>query len=121
MVGLTGSHLLANGLLGTTVVVTGVIIVGLAHGCINAPVVTHVGQSALAGRVGATPVTTTYRFLERGGHIAGPFVVSQLFLFWGQGPHVVGWIGTATVAMGLLFVARKLTPWFRPLQTEMGR
>lgn len=121
MVGLTGSYFLDNGLLSTAVVVTGVILVGLAHGCINAPVVTHVGQSALACRVGANPVTTTYRFLERGGHIAGPFVVSQLFLFWGQGPYVIGWIGTATAAMGLLFVARKLTPRLRSTEAETAR
>jgi MFS family permease len=118
MVGLMGSRLLGDGLLGTSVVVGGVILVGVAHGFINAPVVTHVGQSILANRIGASPVTTTYRFLERGGHIAGPFVVSQLFLMWGQGPHVVAGIGLVTAAVGLFFVAHRFGPWVRPMQSE---
>lgn len=121
LVGLMGSHLLGNGLLSTAVVMVGVILVGIAHGFINAPVVTHVGHSALATRIGATPVTTTYRFLERGGHIAGPFLVSQLFLLWGQGPHILAWIGIVTAAIGLLFIAHRFGPRARPLQPEAAR
>ena len=84
----------------------GTILVGIAHGFINAPVVTHVGQSRLAKRVGAAPVTTSYRFLERGGHVAGPFLLAQFFLFWGQSAQIIMWIGAVTAALGLLFVLR---------------
>jgi len=121
LAGLMGSHLLGNGLLSTAVVMVGVIMVGIAHGFINAPVVTHVGHSALATRIGATPVTTTYRFLERGGHIAGPFLVSQLFLIWGQGPHILAWIGIVTAAIGLLFIVHRFGSWSRPVQAEAAR
>jgi MFS family permease len=105
LIGLMGGSLVGNGALSTAVVIGGVILVGIAHGFINAPVVTHVAQSTLAKRVGANPVTTSYRFLERAGHIAGPFLLAQLFLLWGQEAQVVAWIGIATAAMGLLFVA----------------
>jgi hypothetical protein len=101
-------------------VVTGVVIVGLAHGFINAPVVTHVAHSELAGRIGATPVTATYRFLERVGHIAGPFVVGQLFLVWGQSPQILAWIGVATAALGLLFLAQRTPPGMRAAGPEVA-
>jgi MFS family permease len=121
LVGLMGSYLLGDGLLSTTVAVIGVILVGIAHGFINAPVVTHVAQSALATKIGVTPATTTYRFLERGGHVAGPFLVSLLFIIWGQGPQVLAWIGIVTAAIGLLFVTHKFGPWSRPIQSEAAQ
>ena len=58
----------------TFLLILGVATVGIAHGLINAPVVTHVADSQLAGSVGASSLTATYRFLERLGHIAGPIV-----------------------------------------------
>jgi hypothetical protein len=88
----------------------GVVVIGLAHGFINAPVVTHVAHSDLAARIGANPVTTTYRFLERVGHVAGPLVVGQLFLIWGQSPQILAWIGVATVTLGVLFLVSKAPP-----------
>jgi predicted MFS family arabinose efflux permease len=118
LVGLMGSAAVGTGLLSTVAVVTGVVVVGLSHGFINAPVVTHVAHSELAGQIGATPVTTTYRFLERIGHVAGPFVVGQLFLIWGQSPQVLAWIGVATTALGLLFLINKAPPRVRAVGPE---
>jgi predicted MFS family arabinose efflux permease len=103
MVGLLDPNLFLHGSLQTTAVVAGVVIIGIAHGFINAPVVTHVAHSPLASQIGANPATTAYRFLERTGHIAGPFLVGQAFLMWGQSPRIVTWIGVLTVALGLLF------------------
>jgi MFS family permease len=116
MIGLVGS--VSSAMLSTALVITGVMIVGIAHGFINAPVVTHVGQSNLAGRIGVNPVTTTYRFLERIGHVAGPFLVSQLFLLWGQGPHIVAWIGIATATLGILFIAGNFSARMRLAKSE---
>jgi len=110
LVGLMGSDLVGNGALSTMVVIGGVLTVGIAHGFVNAPVVTHVAHSRLAGQIGATSVTTTYRFLERIGHVAGPFIVGQLFLLWGQTGHVLLWIGVATVTLGLIFLVRTAPP-----------
>jgi hypothetical protein len=118
MVGLLGTPVLPAGWMSTVVVVIGVSLVGIAHGFINAPVVSHVSQSELAKRVGANPVTTAYRFLERGGHVAGPLLLSQFFLLWGQGPHIIGAIGIGTAVLGLLFVAHKLMPRQRSLRAE---
>jgi hypothetical protein len=113
-----GSPLLGNDFMSTVVVVCAVAVVGIAHGFINAPVVTHVGQTSLAGRIGANPTTTAYRFLERGGHIAGPLLLSQLFLLWGQGPHIIGAIGIAVIVLGLTFVVYRLMPRSAQLRGE---
>lgn len=117
LVGLMGSPALGNGVMSTVVVVAGVIIIGLAHGFINAPVVTHVAHSNLALKIGVNPVTTTYRFLERVGHIAGPLLVGQLFLVWGQSPQILAWVGVATATLGVLFIMRKAPP---PRVSAMG-
>jgi hypothetical protein len=101
--------------------IAGTIIVGFAHGFINAPVVTHVGQSELGTRIGAIPVTTSYRFLERAGHIAGPIIIAQVFLFFGQDATVLIWIGAGVACLGLLFVAQHFQPPVRNLPPEAAR
>jgi predicted MFS family arabinose efflux permease len=121
LIGLMGSTLVGNGMMSTSVVIAGVIIVGIAHGFINAPVVTHVAHSPLAGQIGANPVTTTYRFLERTGHVAGPFLVGQFFLIWGQGPQVLIWIGITTAILGLLFLVRSTPPRVGEIGPEIAR
>jgi predicted MFS family arabinose efflux permease len=121
LIGLMGSTLVGNGMLSTSIIIAGVIIVGIAHGFINAPVVTHVAHSALAGQIGANPVTTTYRFLERTGHVAGPFLVGQFFLIWGQGPQVLIWIGIATAVLGLMFLIRTTPPRVGEIGPEIAR
>jgi MFS family permease len=63
--------LIADPLTATIVLIVGVGIVGLAHGLVNAPVITHVARSDLAYSIGETSATAVYRFLERAGHIAG--------------------------------------------------
>ena len=117
LIGLTGWTPLAdqsdNTVLMTLMLITGVAVVGVAHGYINAPVVTHVANSELAATTGETSATAAYRFLERIGNVAGPFVVGQLFIFSGQDPMVVAWIGGAIALLGFLFVIR-----FTPAQAR---
>ena len=88
----------------TFMLIIGVATVGIAHGFINAPVVTHVADSELAAKIGASSLTATYRFLERLGHIAGPIIVGQLFLLWGQNASILAWVGVAILLCGLLFL-----------------
>ena len=107
--GITGRD--DGGLLGTVVLIVGVATVGVAHGFINAPVVTHVADSELASKIGPTSVTATYRFLERIGHVAGPMIVGQMFLFWGQSALNLIWIGVAIALMGVLFLSRSTQQW----------
>jgi MFS family permease len=108
LIGLIDWAPLAAGLYGsyttTLVLLTGVATVGVAHGFVNAPVVTHVADSVLAEQVGASSLTATYRFLERLGHIAGPIIVSQLFLIWGQSALLLTWIGAVIALCGILFL-----------------
>lgn len=91
-------------LLANMATIFGVILVGIAHGFVNAPVVTRVAQSKLAMKIGADSATATYRFLERIGHIAGPILVGQMFLFSGQSAEVVRWVGIAIVVLGIIFI-----------------
>ena len=118
LIGSLDSQLVGNGLLGTAMVVGGVILVGLAHGFINAPIVTHIAHSELAKQIGANSATTTYRFVERIGHIAGPVLVAQLFLIWGQSPHILVGVGIVTAALGLLFLVRIAPPRVTALAGE---
>ena len=108
LTGLIGWQPLGAGPNGSTVVtgvlVAGVATVGIAHGFINAPVVTHIADSKLASTVGASSLTATYRFLERLGHIAGPIIIAQLFLFWGQSALLLSWIGVAVLLCAILFL-----------------
>jgi len=121
MMGFMSPTHLGNGQLGTSVMIAGTILVGFAHGFINAPVVIHVGQSELGMRIGVIPVTTSYRFLERAGHIAGPIIIAQVFLVFGQDATVLVWIGVGITCLGLLFVANNFQPPVRETPSEALR
>jgi MFS family permease len=120
LIGSMDSPLLGNGLFSTIIVVSGVVLVGLAHGFINAPVVTHVAHSKLAKEIGANSLTTTYRFVERIGHVAGPALVVQLFLIWGQSPRILIGMGIVTTVLAFLFLVRSSTPRVRALEPEVA-
>ena len=121
MMGMMSPAFAGNGMLGAAAVIGGTILVGIAHGFINAPVVTHVSHSELGQRIGANPVTTAYRFLERAGHIAGPMLAAQIFLLFGQDATVLIWIGVGIAALGLVFVVNRLQPPIRNMPSEAVR
>lgn len=91
-------------------VIVGVAIVGIAHGFINAPIITHVSEAEPASVLGASAVASIYRFLERIGHSAGPIVVGQLLAYWNQNAIVLAWIGGAIILFGLLFLTKTSQP-----------
>ena len=111
----------ANSTAATLILVSGVAIVGIAHGFINAPVVTHVADLDLASKVGASSLTATYRFLERLGHIAGPIIVAQLFIFGGQSMELLIWIGMGVAILGFLFILPVASNPGNTAKTEMIR
>jgi predicted MFS family arabinose efflux permease len=119
LIGMMDSPLLGNMWINSAVV--GVVLIGLAHGFINAPVVTHVAHSELAKQIGANSVTTTYRFVERIGHVAGPALVAQLFLIWGQVPQILTGIGIVTAALAFLFLVRSSPPRVETVGSEVVR
>jgi predicted MFS family arabinose efflux permease len=91
--------------LGTFLIVVGALMVGVAHGLINAPVVTHVTDTQVASSLGTTNVAAAYRLLERFGHIAGPAIMGQIFLFTGVSWVVLSVIGCVIFLMGALFLS----------------
>jgi MFS family permease len=91
--------------LGTFLIVVGALMVGVAHGLINAPVVTHVTEAEIATKVGTTNVAAAYRLIERIGHIAGPLIMGQIFLFTGVSWVVFSVIGCVIFLMGALFLS----------------
>lgn len=80
----------------------GLFVLGLGHGLINAPVVTHITRTRAADTLGASLTSSTYRMLERVGHVSGPLVVAQLMLVCG-GSTALAWLGGAVLVCGLLF------------------
>lgn len=114
MIGLIDWAPIANGpnsaVLEVAVLVTGVAILGVAHGFINAPVVTHVAESEFAHKTGKSAATATYRFVERLGHVAGPIVVGQLFLLYGQQAEILTWVGSFIALAGIVFIVLSARP-----------
>ena len=76
---------------------------GVAHGFINAPVVTHVAEARVTEKIGLAPSTAIYRFLERLGHVAGPLIVAQFLLLFGMQPSTLLYLALAVVILGLIF------------------
>jgi hypothetical protein len=99
-----------NPQLATGLVIAGVVVLGVAHGFINAPVVTHVAATAAAARIGRSAATATYRFLERVGHVAGPILVGQLLILTGHNPLAIAFVGGAVVLFGVLFLVPVRSP-----------
>lgn len=92
-------------------IISGVFILGIAHGLINAPIVTHTLSSQSVKYVGKTASAATYRFLERIGHVAGPMIVANLLYWMDNSPEALLYIGAAIAIMAILFwipLGRKL-------------
>jgi predicted MFS family arabinose efflux permease len=85
--------------------ILGIGLMGVAHGLVNAPIVTGIGETAAARRLGVESATAAYRFLERIGHILGPLIVGQIFAHWGRTAVSLAWIGVVIVFLALVFIA----------------
>lgn len=86
-------------------VIIGTFLLGLSHGCIHAPVISHITHISLAKKVGPSTTAAFYRFLERLGHVSGPAFAAYLFI--GTDGEMMTrqfiFVGAGIVAMGLLF------------------
>lgn len=96
----------ASSMVATSLIIAGVAIIGIAHGYINAPIVTHVTNSHISQQVGMTSTAAGYRLLERIGHVAGPILVGQLFVVFGVSWIVLGAIGLGIFLLGAIFVSQ---------------
>lgn len=79
------------------------ILAGISNGMSTAPVLTHINKTEVAKRYGSKSISATYTFLERGGHILGPMVVSQLFIFSHQSTLGLALFGLVMIASAGLF------------------
>lgn len=89
--------------LGTFVLIGGMTVLGLSHGFINAPIITHIAGSQVASKIGRASTISLYRFLERIGHVLGPVIVGQMLIFNNHASFTITWIGGATFIFALLF------------------
>ena len=92
----------------TVMVLVGVALLGLAHGCINAPVITYVADSTAARRLGSNGATSLYRVVERVGHVLGPLLAGQLLALAASGPAALRWAGAVILVGGLLFAVPEM-------------
>jgi predicted MFS family arabinose efflux permease len=89
----------------TLLLIVGVSIVGIAHGYVNAPIVTHITNSRLADTVGMTSAAAGYRLLERAGHVIGPIIIGQVFAVFGPSWTVLGSIAVGVFILGAIFAS----------------
>lgn len=85
-------------------VVGGTLLLGLSHGCINAPVITYIADTSAADRLGANGATALYRVVERGGHVLGPVLAGQLLLLSGGGAQAFLWLSGGLLLFLLVFL-----------------
>ena len=102
-------------------IIGGVGLVGVAHGFINAPVVTHVSDSPVSTKVGAASVAATYRLLERVGHVVGPGLMGQMLLMFGQDWSTIFWIAGGVAGLAFLFAATDRSPEKTVMNAEFTR
>lgn len=90
---------------GALAIVGGVLVLGLFHGLIHAPVVSYITRIPGTELVGKSVVAANYRLLERIGHMIGPPVAAALLLAADgslQLMHVI-YLGGGIMAAGLAF------------------
>ena len=96
--------------LGLGTIIASTIVLGLAQGFINAPVVTHVANTKGALALGQSTATSIYRLAERFGHVAGPLVVGQVMLLSGQDPMAIAYVGLAVGLAAMFFLIGRRQP-----------
>jgi MFS family permease len=88
----------------TIMLIVGLLGLGLAHGCTQAPSVTYVTGTDTAQRLGKASATSIYRLYERVGNVTGPVIVSQALALMGGSTVSIVIIGGVIIVFGLLFM-----------------
>jgi MFS family permease len=107
LIGLIGwEQILQSGMayMTTGMLLSGMIILGISHGFIQAPIMTHISNTRTSRRMGKSSATSLYRLIERIGNIGGPLLVGALLVRSNYDAMTVAWIGCAVALFGLLFV-----------------
>ncbi len=82
----------------------GMVLLGLAHGLVHGPVLSHIANLSVARRVGRASLASFYRFAERLGTVAGPAMVAWLFAVNEFRAAAMGQIGVVVIAFAVLFM-----------------
>ncbi len=84
-------------------ILLGIILAGISNGMMSAPIMTHIDKTPVAHQYGNKAVSATYLFLERGGHVVGPMVISFMLLFTYQTTLGIALFGVITLLFSLIF------------------
>lgn len=82
----------------------GLAVVGIGHGFVNAPVITHVAALGAGTPIGSERLAATYRLLERAGHAVGPLIAGQALVMSGGGSQAFVWMAVMVAASAMLFM-----------------
>ncbi|MCL6271448.1 MFS transporter [Sansalvadorimonas sp. 2012CJ34-2] len=102
---------------GALTMLAGVFLLGLSHGGINAPVVSHVTSVVDDKTASQQSTVTFYRFLERFGHVLGPLLVGQILILAASGQQALLWLAIGLMMLALMFylLSRSTQPEDRPV------
>lgn len=81
----------------------GAALLGLAHGCVNAPVVSYVEAARTAGAPRDPAAAALYRVSERIGHVGGPALAAALILHAGDAGRGLVWLAAGVAGAALAF------------------
>ncbi|CAK0738352.1 membrane hypothetical protein [Gammaproteobacteria bacterium] len=84
--------------------ISGIILAGISNGLMSAPIMTHIDKTPVAHSHGNKAVAAIYLFLERGGHMMGPMVISVLLAFTYNTPLGIAIFGIVTICLGSIFL-----------------
>lgn len=85
-------------------ILIGIVLAGISNGMMAAPIMTHIDKTNVADEHGNKTVAASYLFLERGGHVIGPIVISFMLLFTHQTTLGIALFGLITLIMSILFM-----------------
>ena len=87
----------------TLALISGTLLVGISHGFVHAPIITHITQARVSEKLGGTVVASIYRFMERIGHVLGPLIFGKLLLQSADEIGSIYYIAIIVAIFSLLF------------------
>lgn len=87
----------------TILLLAGTLMLGTAHGFILAPVVTRIAECEAGNLPGIHSAVTTYRFIERIGHVLGPIIMGQLLMLTHHSITVATISGVGVLLLALAY------------------
>lgn len=82
----------------------GMFLLGVANGAISSPVVSHIMKTRTCRTLGQGAGVGAYRLFERMGHVAGPLIIGQLFMWYNQRMHAILLFGLVIGVFGIVFL-----------------